>query len=153
GVRGVRENKVKTRFCAACGRRWVSKINARVNEYKALLELARDFRADPRALSWLYFKAAPASGSAPVSASGGPAAGGAQTASVSSGPVIPLDALAHATQVIGPQTVSHFGQLPAVTISFGLAPGASPATVLSSVQRVVATTLPEGVSGQFQGAA
>ena len=39
------------------------------------------------------------------------------------GPVVPLDTLAHATEVVGPQAVNHFGQLPSVTVSFGLAPG------------------------------
>ena len=66
---------------------------------------------------------------------------------------MPLDTLAHATQVVGPQTVNHYGQLPAVTISFGLAPGASLGTVLDRVSEVADATLPEGVSGQFQGAA
>src|SRR4030095_1086299 len=78
---------------------------------------------------------------------------GQPTGGSGTGPVIPLDTLAHAKQVIGPQTVSHFGQLPAVTISFGLAPGASLGDVLGGVQKIATTTLPEGVSGQFQGAA
>jgi multidrug efflux pump subunit AcrB len=37
-------------------------------------------------------------------------------------PVVPLDTLATTKQQVGPQTVNHYGQLPAVTISFGLAP-------------------------------
>jgi HAE1 family hydrophobic/amphiphilic exporter-1 len=49
--------------------------------------------------------------------------------------------------------VNHYGQLPAVTISFGLAPGASLGDVLTHVREVAAANLPEGVSGQFQGAA
>jgi HAE1 family hydrophobic/amphiphilic exporter-1 len=67
--------------------------------------------------------------------------------------VVPLDTLAHMRQTIGPQTVNHFGQLNAVTISFGLAPGASLGTTLSRVEEVAARTLPESVTGQFQGAA
>src|SRR5205085_4234592 len=67
--------------------------------------------------------------------------------------VVPLDTLAKATQVIGPQTVNHYGQLPAVTISFGLARGASLGSVLTRVREVASANLPEGVSGQFQGAA
>ena len=54
---------------------------------------------------------------------------------------------------IGPQTVSHAGQLPAATISFGLAPGASLGGVLTRVGEVAAETLPSDVTGQFQGAA
>jgi HAE1 family hydrophobic/amphiphilic exporter-1 len=108
-----------------------------VNEYKVLLELAPQFQADPSALSLLYFKAG----------SGGSGGAGGL------GPVIPLDTLAHTTQVVGPQTVSHKGQLPAVTISFGLKPGASLGSVLTTVREVAGQTLPEGVSGQFEGAA
>jgi HAE1 family hydrophobic/amphiphilic exporter-1 len=67
--------------------------------------------------------------------------------------VVPLDTLAKVTQVIGPQTVNHYGQLSAVTISFGLAPGNALGDVLSQVREVAAETLPQGVSGTFQGAA
>jgi HAE1 family hydrophobic/amphiphilic exporter-1 len=66
---------------------------------------------------------------------------------------VPLDTLAKTTQVVGPQTVNHFGQLPAVTLSFGLVPGASLGTVLANVREVAERTLPESVTGQFQGAA
>ncbi len=47
----------------------------------------------------------------------------------------------------------HYGQLPAVTISFGLAPGASLGDVLNRVSAVTTNALPDGVTGQFQGAA
>src|SRR5206468_1872329 len=44
-------------------------------------------------------------------------------------------------------------QLPAVTLSFGLAPGASLGSVLNRIGDIAAATLPQTVSGQFQGAA
>ncbi len=142
---GVTANAIENAFYDAYGPRWVSTIYAPVNEYKVLLELAPQFQADPASLSLLYFKATP------------PAGGGANAATNGvagvAGVVVPLDTLAHATQVIGPQTVNHYGQLPAVTISFGLAPGASLGDVLGRVRDVAANSLPEGVSGQFQGAA
>jgi HAE1 family hydrophobic/amphiphilic exporter-1 len=125
---GVTASQIENAFYDAYGPRWVSTIYAPVNEYKVLLEVAPQFQADPAALSLLYFKSA-------------------------AGPVVPLDTLAHTHQVIGPQTVNHHGQLPAVTISFGLAPGASLGTVLAHVREVADHTLPDGVSGQFQGAA
>ena len=155
---GVTANQIENAFYDAYGPRWVSTIYAPVNEYKVLLELAPQFQADPAALSLLYFKATPQSAGRPTPAvrrNGGYGrrwrrAGAAQSA----GTVVPLDTLAHATQVIGPQTVNHYGQLPAVTISFGLAPGASLGTVLDAgAARSPTRTLPEGVSGQFQGAA
>ena len=126
---GVTASAIENAFYDAYGPRWVSTIYAPVNEYKVLLELEPRYQADPTALSLLYFK------------------------SGTTGPVVPLDTLATAKQVIGPQAVNHYGQLPAVTISFGLAPGASLGTVLDRVGQVAADTLPAGVNGQFQGAA
>jgi hydrophobic/amphiphilic exporter-1 (mainly G- bacteria), HAE1 family len=157
---GVTANAIENAFYDAYGPRWVSTIYAPVNEYKVLLELAPQFQADPAALSLLYFKAAGNAGGGAAATTGvggataaGPGAASSAATNTTGGVVVPLDTLAKATQVIGPQTVNHYGQLPAVTISFGLAPGASLGSVLNRVGDVAAANLPEGVSGQFQGAA
>ncbi len=158
---GVTANAIEGAFYDAYGPRWVSTIYAAVNEYKVLLELLPQFQADPSALSFLYFKGSPTA--QPAASSGGRGAGagtpqqavGAAAGSVAatSGPVVPLDTLATVTETVGPQTISHSGQLAAVTLSFGLAKGASLGDVLSRVQEVASETLPEGVSGQFEGEA
>ncbi len=162
---GVTASQIENAFYDAYGPRWVSTIYAPVNEYKVLLELAPEFQNDPSAMSLLYFKATPAAGATGTNASGatggataaatgaGGAAGAGGANATSAGTVVPLDTLAKMTQVVGPQTVNHHGQLPAVTISFGLAPGASLGDVLTRVQAVADKTLPETVSGAFQGAA
>src|SRR4051812_20282982 len=162
---GVTANQIESAFYDAYGPRWVSTIYAPVNEYKVLLELAPEFQNDPSALSMLYFKATPQPGTAAAANAAAAATQGGGTASgtvggalgstgvASAGTVVPLDTLAKTSQVIGPQTVNHHGQLPAVTISFGLAPGASLGDVLTRVQKVADETLPESVSGAFQGAA
>src|SRR5438067_9778328 len=156
---GVTANQIENAFYDAYGPRWVSTIYAPVNEYKVLLELAPQFQADPAALSLLYFKATPQGGAGGAGQAGGAGAAGgggnlgglAPNPNASAGTVVPLDTLAKVTQVVGPQTVSHKGQLPSVTISFGLAPGASLGSVLTKVPEVAAATIPEGVSGQFEG--
>jgi HAE1 family hydrophobic/amphiphilic exporter-1 len=166
---GVTANQIENAFYDAYGPRWVSTIYAPVNEYKVLLELAPEYQADPAALSLLYFKATPPQGGGGAGAAAGQAgaaalAGGGTASSAlggalgaagsaSAGTVVPLDTLATMKQVVGPQTVNHHGQLPAVTISFGLAPGASLGDVLTRVREIADRTLPETVSGQFQGAA
>jgi HAE1 family hydrophobic/amphiphilic exporter-1 len=124
---GVTASAIENAFYDAYGTKWVSTIYGAVNEYKVLLELDPKFQTDPSALSLLYFKG--------------------------SGPVVPLDTLAKATQVVGPQSVSHAGQLTAVTISFGLAPGASLGSALARVRTVAAGIVPPTVGAQFQGAA
>jgi hydrophobic/amphiphilic exporter-1 (mainly G- bacteria), HAE1 family len=165
---GVTANQIENAFYDAYGPRWVSTIYAPVNEYKVLLELAPEFQADPSALSLLYFKTTPGQGggannnganlagtpgSTALATTTGTPAGATGVGGVSAGTVVPLDTLAHTTQVVGPQAVNHHGQLPAVTISFGLAPGASLGDVLTRVGAVADSTLPSTVSGQFQGAA
>jgi HAE1 family hydrophobic/amphiphilic exporter-1 len=156
---GVTANQIENAFYDAYGPRWVSTIYAPVNEYKVLLELAPQFQADPSSLSLLYFKATPSDRATAQGATagqgGGPGAAvtSGATSATNAGTVVPLDTLASTSQVVGPQTVNHKGQLPAVTISFGLKPGASLGRVLTDVREIAERTLPETVSGQFQGAA
>ncbi len=124
----VNADAIENAFYDAYGPRWVSTIYAAINEYKVLLELKPMYQLDPHALSLLYFKSA-------------------------NGPLIPLDTLAKVHQDIGPQTINHYGQLPAVTVSFNLKPGASLGSVVSKIQDLAGKTLPNTISTNFQGAA
>jgi hydrophobic/amphiphilic exporter-1 (mainly G- bacteria), HAE1 family len=124
----VNADAIENAFYDAYGPRWVSTIYAAVNEYKVLLELKPQYQADPHALSLLYFKS-------------------------TNGPLIPLDTLAKLHQDTGPQTINHYGQLNAVTVSFNLRPGASLGSVVSKIQDLAAQTLPAGITTDFEGAA
>ncbi|MBI1786714.1 MAG: efflux RND transporter permease subunit [Acidobacteria bacterium] len=124
----VNAQQIENALYDAYGPRWVSTIYAAINEYKVLLELKPQYQADPAALSLLYFKSV-------------------------SGRLIPLDTLAKVDLDTGPQTINHYGQLPAVTVSFNLRPGASLGDVVSQVQQVAGETLPSTISTTFQGAA
>jgi HAE1 family hydrophobic/amphiphilic exporter-1 len=124
----VNADAIENAFYDAYGPRWVSTIYAAINEYKVLLELKPQYQADPHALSLLYFKS-------------------------SNGPLIPLDTLAKLHQDTGPQTINHYGQLNAVTVSFNLKPGAALGNVVSKVQDLAEQTLPAGITTDFEGAA
>jgi HAE1 family hydrophobic/amphiphilic exporter-1 len=119
---------VESAFYDAYGQHWVSTIYGSVNEYKVLLELQPRYQADPRALSLLYFKS-------------------------NAGTLIPLDTLAKVKTDVGPQSISHYGELNAVTISFNLKPGAALGQVLDQVEQVAKSSLPLGVSMTFEGSA
>jgi hydrophobic/amphiphilic exporter-1 (mainly G- bacteria), HAE1 family len=121
-------NAVESAFYDAYGQHWVSTIYAAANEYKVLLELEQRYQADPRSLSLLYFKSA-------------------------AGTLLPLDTLAKVKVGIGPQSINHYGQLNAVTISFDLKPGASLGVVVEHIQKIAGETLPSTVSTTFAGAA
>ena len=125
---GVNASQIENTLYDAYGPRWVSTIYAAINEYKVLLELMPKFQQDPHALSLLYFKSA-------------------------GGKLIPLDTLADIEEQTGTQTVNHFGQLPAVTVSFNLKPGAALGNVVSEVNQLAIDTLPQEVTYTFQGAA
>jgi HAE1 family hydrophobic/amphiphilic exporter-1 len=66
---------------------------------------------------------------------------------------VPLNAVARLTRTVGPLTVNHLGQLPAVTISFNLRPGVSLGDAVAAVDNVARTILPATISTSFQGTA
>ena len=125
---GVNANQIENSLYDAYGQRWVSTIYGSANEYKVLLELLPKYQADPNALSMLYFKNI-------------------------NGKLIPLDTLSRVVTETGPQTINHYGELPAATVSFNLQPGAALGDVVSRVQDLVTRELPATISTQFQGAA
>ncbi len=128
GALQINASQIENAFYDAYGPRWVSTIYAAINEYKVLLELQPKYQRDPYALSLLYFKAP-------------------------SGASIPLDTLASVKEDVGPQAISHYGQLPAATISFNLKPGAALGQVTNEIQSITEKTMPATISANWQGAA
>ncbi len=126
--RGVSMAQVQRTLYDAYGGREVSTIYTDVDNYRVILELAPQFQRDPQALALLRVRSA-------------------------DGTLVPLDTIARLRAGVGPQSVNHAGQLPAVTLSFNLAPGAALGPVVARVQQVAADVLPAGVTTRFQGAA
>ena len=124
----VNVTQIENALFDAYGPRWASTIYSPVNEYKVLLELMPEYQSDPKLLSMLYFKAG-------------------------NNNLIPLDSLATVELDSGPLAISHYGQLNAVTVSFGVKPGASLGTALEGVANAAKEILPETVSASFQGSA
>ncbi len=82
----------------AYGQRQISTIYAPNDEFWVVMELEEKYQKDPTALSLLYVRS-------------------------STGTLVPLSAVASLGTSLGPLSVNHLGQLPAVTISFNLKPG------------------------------
>jgi HAE1 family hydrophobic/amphiphilic exporter-1 len=125
---GITANQVENALYDAYGNRQVSTIYTPTNQYMVILELHPDYQADADALSLLYVRS-------------------------TTGQLVPLNAVAKLTPGIGPLTVNHLGQLPSVTISFDLKPGASLGEAVSQVQRIGDAALPATISATFQGSA
>jgi HAE1 family hydrophobic/amphiphilic exporter-1 len=71
----------------------------------------------------------------------------------SSGELVPLDTLATLVPDLGPLSVNHLGQLPAVTLSFNTRPGVALGDADAAVKRIAAQTLPSTISFTAQGTA
>jgi HAE1 family hydrophobic/amphiphilic exporter-1 len=126
---GVTADQIESALGAAYGSRQVSTIYTPSNQYWVILELEPQYQRDPTALERLYVRS-------------------------SSGRLIPLGAVATLTPGLGPLTVQHLGQLPAVTISFNTRPGVSLSDAVAQVEGVQRELgVPATLSTTFQGTA
>ncbi|MBN9523797.1 efflux RND transporter permease subunit [bacterium] len=125
---GVSARQVEDALANAYGSRQVSTIYAPTNEYRVVLEAKPEFQRDPTLLSRLHLRA-------------------------TTGSLVPIDSLVRTERGVGPLTVTHAGQLPAVTISFDLAPGVSLGQGMAVVEEAAREVLPPTLTVGFQGTA
>lgn len=125
---GVSAAEIENTLYNAYGDRWVSTIYTPTNQFQVIMELKPEYQDDKNALSRLYVKS-------------------------SSGNLIPLDTVARFTENLGPKTINHYGQFPAVTISFNLTTGVSLSQAVGKIDRLVGETLPANMSTNYQGVA
>ncbi len=125
----VTVDQIESALGAAYGSKQVSTIYTPSNQYWVILEVDPAFQQDPSALGRLYVRSA-------------------------KGALVPLGSVATMAPGLGPLTVTHLGQLPAVTISFNTKPGVSLSDAVAQVDRVQRELrVPATVSGTFQGTA
>ena len=125
-VLGLNASQIENVLYSAFGPRWASTIYAPTNQFKVLMEIQPKYQAFSDYLSKIYFKA-------------------------STGQLVPLDNFASLKENAGPQSISHSGQLPSVTISFSLRPGVSLGEAVDDVQQAAKRTLPGNMSTSFEG--
>ncbi|MGZ4846051.1 MAG: efflux RND transporter permease subunit, partial [Candidatus Angelobacter sp.] len=113
---------------SAYGARQISTIYAPNNQYKVIMELEPQYALDPSALGMLYVHS-------------------------KTGQLVPMGALASFKKEVGPLTVTHLGQLPAVTVSFNLKPGVALGDALTAVNSAAAQILPQTITTSLQGTA
>jgi HAE1 family hydrophobic/amphiphilic exporter-1 len=125
---GITPQQIEDTLYSAYGSRQVSTIYTPTNQYFVIMEMAPEFQKNPEALSLLYLRS-------------------------KSGKPVPLDAVAELKREVGPLTVNHLGQVPAVTISFNLRPGYSLGEATAVVTNLARRELPATISYGFQGSA
>lgn len=67
--------------------------------------------------------------------------------------MVQLSNLVQIKETLGPLTVNHMGQLPAVTISFNLKEGVALSEAVKEIEKLATKNLPSSISTSFQGTA
>ncbi len=125
---GITPAQIEDALYSAFGTRQVSTIYTPTNQYYVIMEVAPEFARDASALSLIYLRS-------------------------QSGKLVSLDTVAAVRRTVGPLTVGHLGQLPAVTLSFNLKPGVSLGEATAKVEQAARAELPSTISYNFVGSA
>ena len=123
---GLSASQIENALYNAYGSRQVSTIYTQTNQYQVILELKEAFQKDPASLSQLYVRS-------------------------NTGNLVQLGSVATFTKGVGPQSIQHNGQLPAVSISFATRPNVALGTAVDAVQREARAVLPADVTSQLSG--
>jgi HAE1 family hydrophobic/amphiphilic exporter-1 len=125
---GLSATQVQDALYTSYASRMVSTIYAPNNQYRVIVEMLPEQQRQASDLSLLYVRS-------------------------SSGNLVPLEEVARLERNYGPMAVNHFGQLPAVTMSFNLKPGVALGDAVTEVSKAAREVLPANIATNFQGTA
>jgi multidrug efflux pump len=129
---GITPATVDNALYDAFGQRIISTIYTQSNQYRVILEVDPMLQLSIKGLSMIYLPS---------------------SSSTTNGQV-PLSAIVHLEQRTGPLLITHYGQLPATTISFNTAPGVSLGEAVSAIEQTEHDLgLPISFTTAFQGTA
>ena len=125
---GVSARQIDEALYDAYGSRQVSTIFTPNNQYWVVLELLPQYQRDVSALQLLHVRS-------------------------SQGTLVPIGSVATLTPALGPLSVNHSGQAPAVTLSFDVKPGVGLSEAVSEVQGAARAVLSSDITTAFAGTA
>jgi HAE1 family hydrophobic/amphiphilic exporter-1 len=129
GALGVTPDQIQNALGTAFGGQQVSQIYAAADQYQVILELLPQYQQDASALSRVYLTG-------------------------TAGAMVPVSAVTTISRSTMPQSINHAGQIPAVTVSFDLAPGKALSDAVTRTQKAVeAIGMPATIRGNFAGTA
>lgn len=126
---GINANALEQAFSLGFSGNRVSRIQTPINQYDVIVELQRSLQNDPNSLSKIYLR------------------------SSTTNELIPLSATANWTEGIGPASVNHFAQFPAVTVNFNIAANIPLSVGLEKLHALSDASFTSSVSGTVKGAA
>jgi multidrug efflux pump len=124
---GITPQSLNSSLYGAFGQSQVSVIYTPLNQYYVVLEVAEQFRQNPRGLKFIYLNTPP---------------NGA----------VPLNAVTQSQATTTPLSLNHTGLFPSVTVSFNLAEGVSLSDASQAIQDMQAQLgMPSTIRGFFAG--
>ena len=126
---GVPAQTIDNTLYDAFGQRQVSTVFTQMNEYHLVMEVAPQFQDNTDALKNIYVRS-------------------------SNGTQVPLSAFTHFEALTTSLAVNHQGQIPAITLSFNLAPGVALGDAVNSIeQAALQMGMPASIRANFAGTA
>lgn len=125
---GISAESIEQSLLLAYSGNRVSRIETPIDQYDVILELQRKYQGREDSLNSIFLRS-------------------------DSSKLTPLNAVAKWTETLGPSSINHIAQLPAVTLNFNIVPGIPLSEALSSLEKLSQETLSPKVKGQMQGAA
>ena len=107
----------------------ISRIQTPIDQYDVILELNRDLQRTPASLNDIYLR------------------------STTTNQLVPLSAVTKQVEGLGPASVNHFAQFPAVTITFNINPDIPLSDALQRLREIAQASFTPDVSGSVKGAA
>jgi len=139
---GVSMQEIETALGASFGGQQISLINTQADQFRVILELLPRYQQDVDSIRRLYLTGSGSNSNLlPFGAAGASS-------------LVPFGAVAKFSAGTSPLAVNHFGELPAVTISFSLPPGAALSDALDKIEQVKNEIgIPASIQAGFQGTA
>ena len=123
---GVSPADIQTTLYSAFGDHRISTIYGATDNYSVTMQLAPQYQQDASALNALYVPGR-------------------------NNVLVPISSFARVSQSVGPLSVNHYDELPAVTLSFNTLPGVSLGSVAQEIERIAGAHLPADITGSFAG--
>ncbi len=125
---GLNATIIQNSLYDALGPKWSSTIYGNTAQYRVLVELDPKYQGAVDSLQKVAFR-------------------------TPAGVLVPLESVMTFKETVGPQSINHSGQLPSVSVSFGLKPGVSLGTATAHVKEVADRLLPPTITTSFEGSA
>ena len=123
---GLPVGEVTTALQIFLGSQYVNDFDFNNRAYRVYVQADRQFRSDPQALSQLYVR-------------------------TRTGQMLPLDNVVRIKETTAPQVINHFNLFRSAAINGAAAPGYSSGQALQEMERLAATTLPQGMGFAWSG--